>query len=148
MSSGVITAGEDMSVGRVAALMEEHGVKRLPVIRDGRLVGIVSRADLLRAIATAGPNATAPGDGAIRRSVLTRLCEDVGLDGDRIAVTVRAGIVHLSGSVGTDAEREAARVAVKTVRGVDGIDLNLRVSRPVQRDGTVRLSKDVKENGK
>jgi len=132
MTTEPVTVEEDTPVGRAAALMVERGIKRLPVMREGQLVGIVSRADLLRAIATANPDATAAGDDAIRRSVLTRLCEDVGLDEDMIAVTAAGGIVHLWGSVETEAEREAARVAAETVRGVAGVDVHMRVARPAR----------------
>lgn len=130
MSKELVTISEDTPVAKVAALMEEHGFKRLPVVRGGRLVGIVSRADLMRVIATARLDATAAGDDAIRRSVLTRLREDVGLDSNRVAVTVFDGMVHLWGSVEFEAERDAARVAAEIVRGVSGVDVHIRVLRP------------------
>lgn len=148
MTLDPVTVEEDTPVDRAAALMVKHGIKRLPVIREGRLVGIVSRADLLRAIATARPDATAAGDDAIRRSVLTRLCEDVGLDKDRIAVTVAGGVVHLWGSVDAEPEREAARVAAETVRGVAGVDLHMRVARPAQDGEATRQSESGKESCK
>ncbi|MGB3536613.1 MAG: CBS domain-containing protein [Mesorhizobium sp.] len=70
MTQGIIAVEEEASVGRVAALMDDHHVKRIPVTREGRLIGIVSRVDLLRLIATAEPDDCAPGDTAIRRSIL------------------------------------------------------------------------------
>jgi CBS domain-containing protein len=51
MSAPVITIGEETSLGEIAALLTTHRIKRVPVIRDGRVVGIVSRADLVRALA-------------------------------------------------------------------------------------------------
>ena len=60
MSCNVVTVDEEADLSHVATLMAENGVKRLPVIRNGKLVGIVSRADLLHAIATARLDDTAP----------------------------------------------------------------------------------------
>ena len=68
MVEELVTLTEDLPLGRAAALMHEHRVKRLPVLRDGKLVGVISRADLLRMVIAAKPDAVAPGDEAIRRS--------------------------------------------------------------------------------
>lgn len=87
MTTDVVTVDEEAPLSRVAALMLRRGVKRLPVMREGRLVGIISRRDLLRAIITAKFDDTAPGDDAIRRSVLTRL-GDIGETGAQLSVTV------------------------------------------------------------
>ena len=94
-----------------------NGVKRLPVIRSGKLVGIVSRADLLHAIATARLDDTAPGDEAIRRSVVTRLNEDIGLNSANVTVTVVDGLVHLWG---TDASAASERPPASLLRAYEG----------------------------
>lgn len=127
MSAGVVTIDEGTTIKRVAALMIEHGVKRLPVTREGALVGIVSRVDLLRVVATAGLDDTAPGDQAIRRAVLTRLREDVGLDGAGISVTVSGGMVHLWGNAVSEAEIDAVRVVAENVRGTRGVVVHIGV---------------------
>lgn len=121
MACDLITVDEETSLGRVAVLMAEHRVKRVPVMRDGRLVGIVSRADLLHGIATARLDDTAPGDDAIRRSILTRLRDDAGVAVANLSVTVKDGIVHFWGSVASEGDRNAARVVAEGVRGVEGI---------------------------
>src|SRR5208282_1355932 len=51
MSAPVVTVGEETEVGEIARLLAAHRIKRVPVVRDGRIIGIVSRADLLRALA-------------------------------------------------------------------------------------------------
>ncbi|TIP81168.1 MAG: CBS domain-containing protein, partial [Mesorhizobium sp.] len=72
MTSDVVVADEETPIERTAALMQEHGIKRIPVMKGQRLVGIVSRADLLRVVVAAKfDDATAAGDDAIRRSILT-----------------------------------------------------------------------------
>lgn len=121
MSGKPVVVSEDTDLAGVATLMEEHSVKRLPVLRGDVLVGIVSRADLLRAVASASLDATAPGDEAIRRSILARIDETTGLTGMNISVTVLDGLVHLWGEVEGEACRRAAHVVAEGVRGVKGV---------------------------
>ncbi|MBZ9656434.1 CBS domain-containing protein [Phyllobacterium lublinensis] len=121
MTQDPVTIDEDTSLKRVAQLMQEHSIKRIPVTRTGELVGIVSRADLLQAVLSAKPDATATGDEAIQRSVTIRLGENTGLEGLDIKVTVADGIVHLWGNVGTAECRRAARVVAESVRGIKGV---------------------------
>jgi CBS-domain-containing membrane protein len=128
MSANVVTVDERTPISQVAALMEEHNIKRVPVVREGRLVGIISRADLLRALVAAKFDDTAPGDGAIRRSILTRLSDDTGLDGSRLSVTVSNGVVRLGGSLASEDQRDAVRVIVDGVRGVAGIVDHLQIA--------------------
>jgi CBS domain-containing protein len=118
MTSRVISIEENTSVATIAAILEEKRVKRLPVLKDGRLIGIVSRADLLHAIATAELDQSASGDEAIRRAVRTRIRHDAGVRDSTLSVTVSDGVVHLWGAVGSAAERRAAEVAAESVHGV------------------------------
>lgn len=121
MTADPVTIDEDAPLARVAALMQERGIKRIPVLRNGALVGIVSRADLLQGILAARQDETASGDEAIRRSILVRLDENTGLEGLDIAVDVADGIVHLWGKVETAECRHAARTVAESVRGVRGV---------------------------
>jgi CBS domain-containing protein len=127
MTTSVVTVAEDAPLGRVAALMEEHGIKRVPVMRKGKLVGIVSRADLLRAIATAKFDDTEDKDTAIRQEIVARLCEVTGVDQIALGVTVSDGIVHLWGIVDSERDRDAAVVTVESVSGTKGVYDHLRV---------------------
>lgn len=120
MSRNLVTVNEEADLSHVAKLMAEHGVKRLPVMRNGKMVGIVSRADLLHAIATARLDGTAAGDEAIRLSIVTRLNEDIGLKSANVTVTVVDGLVHLWGTASA-ASRKAACVVAEGVRGVKGV---------------------------
>ncbi|MHA4735151.1 CBS domain-containing protein [Ensifer adhaerens] len=121
MTADPVTIDENASVERVAVLMQERSIKRIPVLKDGRLVGVVSRADLLQAIVTASQDETAAGDEAIQRSILVRLNENTGLEGLVIKVAVSDGIVHLWGHVDTKDCRRAARILAESVRGVRGV---------------------------
>jgi CBS domain-containing protein len=127
MSDKLVTVGEEASLRDIATVLEEHRIKRVPVVRDGRIVGIVSRANLLHGLVAAAPEETAPGDEAIRDAILTKLRHEVGLRDLFLNVTVAGGIVHLWGDVPSEAERRAARVAAETAAGVAGVKDHLTV---------------------
>jgi CBS-domain-containing membrane protein len=121
MTADPVTIDEDASVARVAKILQERGIKRVPVTRNGELVGIVSRRDLLQAILSAPQDNMPAGDEAIRRSVLVRLGENTGLEGLDVTATVSDGVVHLWGKVETAGCRRAARLLAENVRGVRGV---------------------------
>ncbi|NRP75674.1 Hypoxic response protein 1 [Ensifer psoraleae] len=127
MTQPVVTVDEDVSIGRVGALMAANQIKRVPVMRAEEMVGIICRSDILRAIAAAVPDPIAGGDEAVRRAVLARLCSDLGLDRGAVEVTVENGTVSLSGQVESEAEREAARVVAETISGAGGVRNRLRI---------------------
>ena len=113
------TATEDMPLEELVRLMERHNVKRLPVMRGDRLVGIVTRSDLLRAVASFArdvPDPTADDDH-IRKRVIASI-EDNDWRPAQLGVTVRDGIVHLSGIIRDEQFRQAAIVAAENVSGV------------------------------
>jgi|UPI000560F07F CBS domain-containing protein len=121
MTPDPVTVDEETSLTRISKLMQEHGIKRIPVTRVGELIGIVGRADLLQAIVTAKQDETAAGDEAIQRSITTRLGENTGLEGLDIKVTVADGVVNLWGNVVTAECRRAARTVAENVHGVRGV---------------------------
>ena len=123
MTAKVVCVSPDTPLGEIARRLEKHGVKRLPVLEGKRLVGIVSRSNLVQALA-AKARATDPGstsDGAIRE----RLSKELARHGWWVATTsnivVTDGVVHYFGLVDNDAQRRAARVAAESVPGVRGV---------------------------
>jgi len=131
MAAPVVTVTETTTIAEAAKLLDTRGIKRLPVLRDGRLVGILSRADLLHCIADGQSAEIARGDDAIRLSVAARLQEAGTVLGTAPTVTVHNGIVHLWGIMRTEASRDAARVVVEGLAGVNGLDDHTTVSSPV-----------------
>ncbi|MGO4440532.1 CBS domain-containing protein [Rhizobium sp. RAF56] len=127
MSATPVSIPEDAQLSDIAAIMLAKGIKRLPVVRDGRVVGIVSRSDLLGAIVEHEADDTAPGDEAIARAVNTRLHADLGLSPTGTGATVEDRHVVLWGNVADAAEREAARVTAEGVRGVTGVTNKMTV---------------------
>jgi len=116
MTADPLTIAEDTPLERIVELMEKHGVKRLPVTRDDKLVGIVSRANLLQAVASLArqvPDPTADDDHIRNRIINTLEKNDWCPFG--LSVIVRDGIVHLSGVITEERSRQAAIVAAETV---------------------------------
>jgi CBS domain-containing protein len=119
MTPEPLTISEDTALEEIVQLMEKNHVKRLPVTRGDQIVGIVSRANLLQAVASLArqiPDPTADDDH-IRNRVIDALAKNdwcpFGL-----SVIVRDGIVHLSGIITEERSRQAAIVGAENVAGV------------------------------
>jgi len=120
MTRKVITADENSPLETIATLLERNRIKRVPVLRGGKLVGIVSRANLLRGLAArrrGAARAAAPDAARIRDAVVAKL-RDIGLRGDLISVVVEDAVVDLWGWVGSAVERRAAALAARRTPGV------------------------------
>ncbi len=121
MTAEPITIDETATLNDMAEIMQSRSIKRLPVLKEGQLVGMVSRSDLMEAILKVGTDKTATGDDAIRLAVLTRIESDLGLTRNEVEVFCDRGHVRLSGVVTQEALLEAARVAAESVRGVASV---------------------------
>lgn len=124
MTREVISVGEDAPLAQIAALLDRHGIKRLPVMRGERLVGIVSRADLVQALAAQARVAPRPprDDAAIHERVVAELARQPWWRPPYASVTVSEGVVHYWGATDTDEDRDAVRVAAENVPGVRGVE--------------------------
>ena len=129
MSEDVIVARPDSEVADIAESLQAHRIKRLPIVEDGRLVGIVSRSDILGMILDASTTALPREDEAIRLAVRTRLRSDLGLTPQKVQVSVRNGQVTLEGQVESDLKRKAVRTLVEAL-GLGGYRDQLRVEMP------------------
>jgi CBS-domain-containing membrane protein len=118
MTADPRTIGEDTPLEDAVQLMEKHRIKRLPVVRDGRLVGIVSRANVMHALVSLAreTHAVAGNDTAIRDRILAE-CERHSW-APQINVVVRDGVVELWGALTDERERQALIVASENVPGV------------------------------
>lgn len=125
MSFPVVTVGPDTPLGEVAFLLDKHRIKRVPVVDGDKLVGIVSRADLIQALVTPQREAAAAGDVA---DSVARLQSEPWWPSE-VNVVVRDGSVELWGIVESDLERDAIRVAVETMPGVHAIANHLTVGK-------------------
>lgn len=123
MSRKVVSVEEDTPLADIATLLETRGIKRVPVLRRGKLVGIVSRSNLVGALAGARPQAaTEWTDAGIRRRLLDELNRQSWWEDASSNVVVDDGVVHYSGLIHSDQERKAARVAAEGLAGVRRVE--------------------------
>jgi CBS domain-containing protein len=123
MTRDPVTVTESTPLEEIVRLMERRRVKRLPVMRDGQLVGIISRANLVHALAGVAREIkpTGAADGAIRDQILEALAKQTWAPLASINVTVRNGVVDLWGTILDERARSALVVAIENVAGVKGI---------------------------
>jgi len=129
MTRRVVTAAPDTPVGEIAGLLEKHGIKRVPIVDNGKLVGLVSRANLIQALASLRRDITAGervDDAKIRASIMGRLKAEPWRPW-LLNVVVRDGTVDIWGLVDSEEEKTAARVAIEVTPGVRDIANNLIV---------------------
>jgi CBS domain-containing protein len=125
MSRNVISVGPETPLFDLVTLMRSHNVKRLPVLDDGRLIGIVSRCDVIRAISMAR-DVTAAGDESLRLAVATRLRSELGLGPDHVDVQVHDGLAEITAKPGSRAQQRAVQVVAESVAGVAGVVISAR----------------------
>jgi CBS domain-containing protein len=122
MTADPVTITEDETLENIVQVMEQKGIKRLPVLRGDVLIGIVTRANFLQAVANLSRGAPQPtaGDDELRRQILATMQDQpwcpMGLN-----VVVRDGIADLSGVITDDRQRDAAVVAATNVPGVKAV---------------------------
>jgi CBS domain-containing protein len=132
MTPDPLSITEDDSLEMVVDLMERHRVKRLPVLRGGQMVGIVSRANLMHALASLArddTHAPAGDDSAIRDQILTAL--DKQHWPPQVNVVVKSGIAELWGAIMDERERQALIVATENISGVKEVHDHLVCIEPM-----------------
>lgn len=118
MSAPAVVIEPQRPVSEAARLMLEHRITRLPVVRQGRLIGIVTRTDLIRAFNRPDEDV----ERELYEDVLTRV---LWIDPARVAITVERGEVHLSGALDSKTEAELVAAYAATVPGVVGVESEL-----------------------
>jgi CBS domain-containing protein len=129
MTRPVLSVSEDTALDEVATLFEANHVKRVPVLRDGRLVGIVSRANLLHGLIARWRGGSSADDWAIRAAIVQAI-ENVGVRRHSLNVVISNGTAYLWGIAQSQAERDAVRVAAETTPGVKRVENHLFVFPP------------------
>ncbi|MCA1869596.1 CBS domain-containing protein [Agrobacterium genomosp. 3] len=117
MTAEVATVAGDTPIGTVANLLFQHKVKRVPVVENGRLAGVISRVDLLRAIVGTKTETIAAGEEAMERALKARLSSDLAVDLTQVSVTVHGGCIYLDGKVSGELQKRAIQVLVENVQG-------------------------------
>jgi CBS domain-containing protein len=121
MTADPVTVAEDDSLETVVELMERKRIKRLPVMRNGKMVGIISRANLMHALVSLARDSQAPagGDSAIRDRILAAFAEQPWAP--QVNVVVKNGVTELWGTITDERERQASVVAAENVAGVNAV---------------------------
>lgn len=120
MTRKVVTAEESTPLSEVAKLFENHNIKRVPIVRGNKVVGIVSRADLLRVLADLHeksepiPN----DDDAIRNEIIKRLKAEHWFSSAQVEVGVQVGVAKIDGVVLSHEQQTAIRVVAENTPGV------------------------------
>lgn len=130
MTRNVVTVEEDTPLPEIAELLERRHIKRVPVVANGKLVGIVSRANLLHGLASIIVEHHEPGaekDRHLRNELLNALLDRPELESVLINVIVRDGKVRLWGVVESDDEVAAAAKVVEGLPGVTSVENNLNL---------------------
>ena len=134
MTRNVLTAAPDTPLHEIARTMEKRAIKRVPVVRDGQIVGIVSRANLVQAIASSGTKLEIPlSDTAIRDRLVAHLKTQSWAHTGLMNVSVNDGVVDLWGMSESETERKAIRVAAEATPGVRAVNDHMIV-RPLTVD--------------
>ena len=135
MTRHVVTAAADTPLSTIANLLEKNAIKRVPIVEEGKVIGIVSRANLLQALASPGTRAkgaaTGADDSKIRETVLSQLKAEPWTRPSLINVIVQDGAVELWGIVDSASEKKAVRVAAEVTPGVRAVNDNL-IIRPAE----------------
>lgn len=120
MTKDVVTVSEDTDLSEVAHLLEKNHIKRVPVIKDGKLAGVVSRADILQKLAAheQNPLKSTADDTELRDKILKEIRSHGWANPIAFNVTVTEGVADLWGIYRTNEERDAGRVAAESVEGV------------------------------
>jgi len=123
MTTDVVSVSEDTSLSEIATLFERKRIKRVPVVKDGKLVGVVSQSNLIQALASVVGRMDQHDetDRQIRLDLLSRLQEQKWTDFSSRNITVSNRVVHLWGLVGSEAERKALTALAEGVPGVSRV---------------------------
>ncbi len=129
MSREVVSVGPDASAAEVVELMETRGISRVPVVRDEQVIGIISRANLLSALARLAGEPPQPvvDDLVIRKSIVDEMAGKAWAPGAAIDILVRDGVVTLNGTAKSEHIRGAVRVLAENTPGAVRVWDNIRV---------------------
>ncbi len=127
MTRALVCTRPDASLEAAAALLHEHNIRRLPVVADGRLVGIVSRADLIKALAHPSATSVARSDAQLVRDMQAAMDGEPWLSNRNILIEASNGVLSLWGMVESDAEKSALETMARALPGSNGVDSHLLV---------------------
>ncbi|MEZ5851970.1 MAG: CBS domain-containing protein [Hyphomicrobiaceae bacterium] len=131
MSRHIVSVAEDTELQDVVNLLEKHNLKRLPVIKEGRLVGLITRGDIVRALSKKAMERVpaAVTDSDLQAQILERMKKAKWLLDSYINLTVADGVVSMWGMAVSEDQRKALTVLINETPGVKQIDDRLRIGK-------------------
>jgi CBS domain-containing protein len=135
MTREVVTVSEDTPIAQVAWLMKARNIKRIPILKNGAIVGIVSRVDILRGLISLSHDADEAHpafrrDEELRREVYAACQGRSWSLAKQVDVVVNGGVAHLWGVAPTDLVRQAYRAAAENVPGVKTVEVHMHIVPP------------------
>ena len=132
MSRHVVSVRDDADLSEVADVLDRNKLKRVPVVRDGTLVGIISRSDLVRVLseASVGQPIAKSNDAALQNAIWQEIRKQKWLDSGYVNITVKDGVVEAWGMVASAEQRNALLVLVEEAAGAAKIEDHLKVGTP------------------
>jgi CBS domain-containing protein len=135
MTRDVVTASEDTPIAEIARLMKEHNIKRIPILRNRAVVGIVSRVDILRGLISLSGDSDEVHPAyrrneELRREIYAACRGRSWSQAKQMDVIVNGGVVHLWGMAPTDLVRQAYRAAAENVPGVKMVEVHMQIVPP------------------
>lgn len=129
MTRFVVSVQPQASLAEVAEILDTHRIRQVPVMDGGKLVGMISRTDLVRKLAeaTIAAPATRPDNGALQKAIWDQVKAQGWLKSAYVNLIVRDGVVELWGAVDSNEQRRALRILVEGVRGVRKVEDRLGV---------------------
>ncbi len=127
MSRVVISVSKHADLSEVADILDTHRIRQVPVMEDGKLVGMISRADLVRKLAEVRITAPAirPDNGALQKAIWDQIKAQPWLKSAYVNLAVKDGVVELWGAVDSNEQRRALRILVEGVSGVQKVEDNV-----------------------
>jgi CBS domain-containing protein len=124
MTRFVASVSKDAQLSEVAEILDTHRIRQVPVMEDGKLAGMISRADLVRKLAeaTITPSAAKPENGALQKAIWQRIKAEGWVHSALVNITVKDGMVELWGAVASDEQRRALHLLVEGVNGVRRVE--------------------------
>jgi CBS domain-containing protein len=125
MTSAVITVSPDVPLESAAVILDRHNIRRLPVLEDGHLVGLVSRGDLIKALAATPPAQISRSDAQLVAEMRARVAREAWTTTSGLVIQARDGVLELWGLVDTEAEKSALETMARAIDGCRGVENHL-----------------------
>jgi len=128
MTRAVISVGPEFPIESAALVLDRHRIRRVPVVADGQLVGIVSREDLIKALAMAPPREKiAHSDAQLVREMKERMAREAWVSARGVVIQAKDGVLSLWGLVLTETEKSALETMARSIQGCKGVESRLLV---------------------